>query len=208
MRIFLLILSLGAVSARAITFEEAAIAAFERGLPGRFFLDIRKDYGKGWIRIEGSDWARYYPSQNLIQVPLSMAKRSPKQWNALEWSQFYNELFHAWWDEVFQKRFQYENDRAYLRERLFRYDSTGDSRLAQEEGLSETVSSVVLLFANHVPVEKLIYKKDWSVSAVSHSEDLAKFHASAEDIYPSPGEYEMLLKWLFGTGRRPTTELK
>lgn len=208
MRTFLLVFSLAAVSAQAVTFEETAIAALERGLPGRFFLDIRKDYGKGWIRIEGSDWARYYPSQNLIQVPLSMIRRSPKEWSALEWSQFYNELFHAWWDEVFQKRSLYENDRTYLRARLFRYESTGDSRLAQEEGLSETVASVILLVANHIPIERLVYKKDWSVSAVSHSEGLAKFHASAEEIYPSPGEYELLLKWLFGTAVKPTTDLE
>ena len=184
-------------SAAGLTLESVYKAADHRRLPTRMFQEIQKYRGFSAIKIFKGDWPRYYPYYNQIELPARYFEKVPSEWGIDQWPNFYNELFHAWWDEVFLRESSYATTRKKLRTFLPNYVSAGNPELCQEEALSETTGAVILLLANNVAMDQLQYRIGWSIEAVNH-DDNPKFGSAASSTYPSKEEYGLLLGWLLG----------
>jgi hypothetical protein len=137
-----------------------------------------------------------------MYLPSKRFERKVSEWTGTIWADFYNELFHAWWNEVFLRESFYARTAELINCFLPRY-RVGNwlmAHIAQEEAYSETISSVILLLANKVSFERLYYQKEWTVVPVDHGESGGWFGFSKaqQNIYPSPQEYDILLRWLIG----------
>jgi len=187
-------------NAHGVTLREVSNAAKVRGLPMRFFREISAWNGWDRVTIGTSDAARYYPWSNRIELPESQTAKPPTHWGVIDWANFYNELFHAWWDNVFLPGEIYKPTRARLAILRKRYAIAcpDDPALAQEEAFSETTSALVLYLANKVPLSDLAYDTSRTVGAVGHGERPG-FSATADETYLSEEEYAMIFRWLTGT---------
>jgi hypothetical protein len=80
-----------------------------------------------------------------------------------------------------------------------RKDGVAGAIIAMEEGYSETVEALALLYLSGRKTRReLPYNKGLSVSPVSHSEQNDQYTDAAETTYPSEEEYQWLLDQLFG----------
>lgn len=76
-------------------------AALGKELPLRFFRELIQAQAN--VKVKEGSWPRYVPGSfggGTIEVPRAA---QPEQWTRGDWSNFYNELFHAWWGNVFMK---------------------------------------------------------------------------------------------------------
>lgn len=188
--------------AMGLTLAEIDSAAAKRNLPRRFFREIEVFEGLDTVSVKSSDAARYYPLWNQIDLPAEQYNRKPTKWKAIDWTLFYNELLHAWWDLVLEEQNMYAQTRARLSNLRARYAEAypRDPALAQEEAFSETTSFLIVFLANGTAPEKLPYRIGRTVAAVSH-DDRPGYSEAAESTYLSKTEYAMLFFWL--TGQNP-----
>lgn len=191
-------------------------AALAKGLPSPFFdqliaanawIDVKKTTGGPSYRpgiLTGG--TIYHPSVGTV----------PTKWTATDWSNFYNELFHAWWGNVFMKEARY----ASLRSRFpgnaaliskYRAAHPRNPKLALEEAWSETVASTLIIWYprpyfngegqllgyRNPELSAMAYKINHTVAPVSHS-DRPGFTPEAESIYPDEAEYAALFELMFG----------
>jgi hypothetical protein len=192
-------------------------AAQLKKLPANFFRELIAANASVVVRY--GDWPRYKPgifSGGTIYHPA--ADRAPTTWTNLDWSSFYNELFHAWWGNVFTKATKYQTIRAQIlteeRKRHYRQAHRTNPLLAQEEGYSETVASLMVMMyprynpslpdqRGYAPLSDYKYDTGRTVSAVSHG-DQPGYDPAAEYTYMNEFEYEVLFKIL--TDNVPPTE--
>jgi hypothetical protein len=203
-----------AVVANAL--EPYRVAAAAKGLPTPFFDQLIA--ANAWIDVKNTSGGPsyrpgiftggtiYHPS---VGTALSM-------WTASDWSNFYNELFHAWWGNVFMKEARY----GAMRDRFpsnpdllnkYRAAQPRDPKLAMEEAWSETVASVLIIWYprphydsdgrllgyRSPDLEKMAYKQNHTVAPVSHS-DRPGYTPAAENTYPDEYEYRALFQMMFG----------
>jgi hypothetical protein len=196
--------------------EPYRVAASSKGLPTPFFdqlisanawIDVKKtsggpSYKPGFF----TGGTIYHPA---VGTPLSV-------WTASDWSNFYNELFHAWWGNIFMKeaRFGAMRDRFPSNPDLlnkYRAANPRDPKLAMEEAWSETVASVLIIWYprpyfdsdgrllgyRSPDLVKMAYKVGHTVAPVSHS-DRPGYTPAAENTYPDEYEYGALFQMMFG----------
>ncbi|MEY4630523.1 MAG: hypothetical protein RIQ81_643 [Pseudomonadota bacterium] len=196
--------------------EPYRVAASAKGLPTPFFDELIAN--GAWIAVKStSGGPSYYPGiftggtiyHPSVGQPLSM-------WTASDWSLFYNELFHAWWGNVFMKsasysawRDRFPGNAALLNK--YRAAHPRDPRLAMEEAWSETAAFILmvwyprphfdtngnLLGYRAASLEQLAYRKDHTVAPVSHS-DRPGYTPAAESTYPDESEYAGLFQLMTG----------
>lgn len=182
----------------SMTLLEIKQAAVKRDLPITLFRDIEKYAGLDAVEIFEGEFALYRIYKNNIELPKVQFEKKPHTWVPVEWASFYNELFHAWWDLVFEEESIYQEIYSSLKEQYYdKYNKAFPSNpmVALEEAYSETASSVILLKANKV--KTLSYKINYTVASVGHS-DRPGYTPEAEKIYPSRLEYSYLFKWVTG----------
>ncbi len=211
--IFALCLSSSAL-AHALSPHQAAAAA--KGLPTKLIDEIIT-VNADVVVAYTSDGPHYVPgwmSGGTIYLP--SANVPPSEWRRGDWSDFYNECFSAWWGNVFMRNNTYRAQRDALRgdtglRAKYAAAHPRDPWLAQEEGYSETMASVITIayprlvyneetgtYDPHpVPYEDLGYRIGWTVAAVGHS-DRPGYTPAAEETYPDAGEYDSLMRWAFG----------
>jgi hypothetical protein len=171
-----------------------------------------------WISVKsttgGAQYRKGIISGGTIYFPF--ASQPVASLRTTEFSNFYNELFHAWWDQMFLKEDKYKEERNKLLknkelENKYRRAHPRDPHRAQEEAYSETVATLIIYARGtmrqdpstgqliRVPpdLSKLYYNKLKTVSPVSHS-DVPGFTSEAENIYPDQEEYSWIFEKLFG----------
>ncbi|NOX55752.1 MAG: hypothetical protein GXP27_15185 [Planctomycetes bacterium] len=186
-------------AARRLTLESVRAAAADKELPTRLFDEVLR-YHDSSVEIVCGKSPSYSRLSNTIFIPKNMYDESPSRWLPSEWGQFYNELFHAWWDIVFEEqRPCREEHQKLIQNYVSKYRKANQwfPEHAQEEAYSETVHSVITSWAGYHTWDRLKYLRDDTVMPVSHSR-LIGFSTEAEAIYPDRAEYERLLRWLFG----------
>ncbi len=189
--------------------------AKKRGFPTLFFDELKAR--NAWIVVKntsgGAQYRRGMISGGTIYVP--SAEKELEKWTSVDFSNFYNELFHAWWDKVFLVDKKYESERQKLfgdknREEKYNRAFPGDPRRAQEEAYSETVATLMIYIAGRryvdpktqrvkekpLDLNQLYYRTDFSVSPVSHS-DVPGYTEASENIYPDEEEYDWLFEKMF-----------
>lgn len=180
-------------------------AAQAKQLPANYFRDLIAANAK--IDIKYADWPSYKPgwfSGGTIYHPA--AKTALSAWTSMDWSSFYNELFHAWWGNVFTKSAKYQNQRSQLlteeRKSFYRQANPNNPLLAQEEGYSETISTLMVYMRplynpampnqhGFMPLSEYKYNTGKTVSPVSHG-DRPGFTPAAETTYLNPFEYSVI----------------
>jgi hypothetical protein len=181
-------------------------AAQAKKLPTNYFRDIISI--RGAVSLRYADWPRYQPRGGGGTIYHPKVGRPFSEWKALDWSSFYNELFHAWWGTVFTKSSKYAADRAALltseRRAHYRKANPRNALLAQEEAYSETMSSLALFYypkynphaASRIGYLKLDfyeYNTNKTVSAVGHS-DRPGYTPAAETTFPNRAEYAIIFR--------------
>lgn len=184
-------------------------AAQAKLLPANFFRELI--LANASVSVRYGDWPRYKPgifSGGTIYHPA--ADRAPTTWTNLDWSSFYNELFHAWWGNVFLKQAKYQTIRSQIftaeRDSHYRQAHRTNPRLAQEEGYSETVASLMVMMyprynpsfpsqRGYAPLADYRYDTGRTVSAVSHG-DQPGYDPAAETTYMNDFEYQILFRIL------------
>lgn len=180
-------------------------AAASRELPLRFFRELIQ--AKSAVSVVEGSWPSYRPGYfygGTIYMPSSA---TPDAWSRLEWSSFYNELFHAWYGLVFKKQDLFAATRAQVQteERMAHYRKAhpSDPELAQEEAWSETVAAIMIELTpvkmndkwKYPDIANMKYAVGRTVSPVSHS-DRPGYTPAAEETYPAEWEYAILFKLL------------
>jgi hypothetical protein len=88
-------------------------ASRAKQLPANYFRELIG--ANSDVVVKYADWPRYQPgwfSGGTIYHP---AFNKPLEtWGSSDWSTFYNELFHAWWGNVFMKASKYATIRGQL----------------------------------------------------------------------------------------------
>lgn len=182
-------------------------AAQGKLLPGNFFRELIAVNSS--IAIKYGDWPRYQPgffSGGTIYHPAVGKELST--WNNMDWSSFYNELFHAWWGNVFTKAAKYQTTRSQIlteeRKQHYRQAHRTNPLLAQEEGYSETIASLMIMMyprynpslpaqRGYAPLADYKYDTGKTVSAVSHGEQPG-YDPAAEWTYMNEFEYSLLFQ--------------
>lgn len=184
-------------------------AAKQKKLALNYFRDLIGTNAK--IAIRHGDWPKYQPgifSGGTIYHPA--VGKSFDQWNRLDWSSFYNELFHAWWGSSFTKSSKYADARNALltseRRQHYRRAHPRNPLLAQEEAYSETIATLMIYAypqynpegpeSRYFNLPFFVYQKNKTVAAVSHS-DRPGFTPEAETTYPNIEEYRVMFRLLF-----------
>ena len=184
-------------------------AARARKLPLRFFIDLIES--KANVKVvhhSGLPSFRKYPFLPM-RIYMNLNNTELDRWTNGKWANFYNELFHAWWDNNFLKDSKY----AFYRKKLLRNEylpryreaHPREPRLAQEEGYSETIAAIVLLMGpqynpnlpskyGYIPHARFYYRKGYTVNAVDH-EDRPGYRREATKTYLNHKEYRVLF-WL------------
>ena len=181
-------------------------AAAARELPLGYFREIIEN--NAGVSVGEGNWPTYQPgifSGGTIYMPSSS---DPTSWSRIQWSSFYNELFHAWFGNVFTKlpRYQSTWNSIWTPERSEHYSKANpsDPKLAQEEAWSETVMTVMIDLApvrwpegsmKYPKFENFVYSIGRTVAAVSHSERPG-YTPEAETTYPASWEYDILFQSL------------
>ncbi len=177
-----------------------SIEVKRKGLPAVFFKDIQQFRHWHTLRIQPGQHDSYLPWSKSIILNESQFYRTASEWASRDWADFYNELFHAWWDLIFSRepihRDLYQSLTTTYREK-YRRAHPSNPILAQEEAYSETVSAISLLIAGSVSVNRLYYRLNFTVEPVGHSENPG-FTELAEEIYPDSSEYTHIFFWLVG----------
>ncbi len=184
-------------------------AASYKKLPTRFFRELIKAGSS--IAVKKSKWPKYKPGifyGGTIYHPA--VGKSLNSWNRMDWQSFYNELFHAWWQHVFDKSSLYTREKSLLQSSSLKLKykrAHKDHWLAQEEAYSETVAALmVYLYPMYRPNHgaKVYFKKSFfiydrskTVAPVGHSER-GGYSPEAARIYPNPSEYRRVFLWLTG----------
>lgn len=208
-------------TASAHVFDRYISAARARFLPTKILQEVVAANASIAIKSTsgGPSYKPGYFYGGTIYLPY--AKKAPSKWTTIEWTNFYNEAFHAWWGTVFVKNAKYKSLKSRLFSdtmlmRKYKRANPRSPKLAMEEGYSETVASTILLAnprirvdpdtGRHVRVpykyETLYYKKGQTISAVSHS-DRPGYTAAAENIYPDEREFNYITNWIFGKDAPP-----
>ncbi len=182
-------------------------AAQAKLLPANFFRELISTNSDVFVKY--GDWPRYQPgffSGGTIYHPA--VGKALSTWNNSDWSSFYNELFHAWWGNVFTKATEYQTTRSQIltaeRKEHYRQAHHTDPLLAQEEGYSETISSLMILMyprynpslpsqRGYAPLSEYKYDTGKTVSAVSHG-DQPGYDPAAEWTYMNEFEYSVLFQ--------------
>jgi len=185
------------------TIESIREAAKKKGLPTKLFDELAGK-GKGEspsaIVITGGIAPSYGGIfSNKITLPESQYEKPAAERDKAQWSTFYNELFHAWWDNVFEESIYYnkEYDRLVTKgfyEEIYK-PANDDWAKAMEEAYSETVGAMIMA---KLGGRSTHYDLNYTVEAVGHS-DRPGYNPEAEDIYPGKWEYRDLHIWVFGT---------
>jgi hypothetical protein len=186
-----------------MTYMKAAAA---RELPLRFFRELIEENAS--VTVTEGSWPTYQPgyfSGGTIYMPSSASASS---WTRMQWSSFYNELFHAWFGNIFTKlpRYQATRNLIWTAERFAHYSKANpsDPKLAQEEAWSETVMTLMIDLSptrlpegsiNYPKLESFVYSIGRTVAPVSHSERPG-YTPEAETTYPAPWEYDILFQIL------------
>lgn len=189
--------------------------AKNRNLPTRFFEDLFEV--DAWIAVRSTEGGPHYqPGYWSGGTIYLQSVSSPVQnWKALDFTNFYNELFHAWWGNAFLRNPRFEAERKKLfsnleRSNKYRRANPSNPSLAQEEAYSETVAALIMLVypwpsidpqtkqptTKPTPWEQLSYKINTTVAAVSHG-DRPGFTEEAEETYPDEEEYNWLFQKMF-----------
>ncbi len=189
------------------------VVAKQKKLPTNLFRDlIRANSG---VKLSQGDWPSYQPggafSGGTIRHP-AIAEQ-PASWKRIDWASFYNELFHAWWQDVFMKSGTYSSERSQLltseRSKFYRQAHPRNPRLAQEEAYSETINTLMFYTSPQYNPETseqdrfyalnfFVYNKNRTVSPVSHS-DRPGFTSAAEQTFPAEWEWKIVFKMIFGS---------
>ena len=184
------------------------VAAKAKSLPTNYFRDLIS--GRKSVNLRYGDWPRYQPGSASGTIYHPMVGKPFSEWRSLDWSSFYNELYHAWWGLAFTSSSKYAADRSSLltaeRQTHYRRAHPTDPRLAQEEAYSETVAVLMIyLYPRYAPslpsqkgfssLSEFVYNKGKTVSPVSHS-DRPGFTPEAENTYPNEFEYGVVLRQL------------
>ncbi len=185
------------------------VAAQAKQLPTNYFRDLIS--ARANIGLRYADWPRYQPGGGTSGTIYHPKVGKPfSQWTGMDWSSFYNELYHAWWGTVFTKSTKYAADRSALltSERRSHYQRAHprDPLLAQEEAYSETVATLMMyLTPKYHPelpnntgfyeLSTFLYHTGKTVAPVSHSERPG-FTPEAENTYPNRAEYAVVFRQL------------
>ncbi len=182
-------------------------AAQAKLLPGNYFRELISSNSN--VIVKYGDWPRYQPgffSGGTIYHPA--ANKALSTWGNLDWSSFYNELFHAWWGNVFMKATKYQSTRTQIltteRKEHYRQAHRTDPLLAQEEGYSETIASLMIMMyprynpqfpsqRGYAPLSEYKYDTGKTVAAVSHGEQPG-YDPAAEWTYMNEFEYSVLFQ--------------
>jgi hypothetical protein len=185
------------------------MAAKAKSMPTNYFRELIR--ANSSIALRYGEWPSYKPGWTgggTIYHP--GIGRAASTWNSSDWSSFYNELFHAWWGNVFMKQAGYQSIRGQIltaeRKQHYRRAHPSDPLLAQEEAYSETVATLmVYLYPRYNPnfpgnrgftaLSDLKYDTGRTVSPVSHGEQPG-YTPEAENTYPNPLEYKLMFQIL------------
>lgn len=158
--------------------------ASKKQMPVKMFCELMRVGAK--VKIKMGEWHQYYQGtiyqSPTIQVGIQDSKKfnSPDTWQAFTWNSFYNELFHAFWDQVFLKDRKYKSDRDWMLSKRnlepYRAAISRKYQIALEEGLSETVANWISVInrsdgrggIKFTPKEYYRYYPSHTVAAVSH----------------------------------------
>jgi hypothetical protein len=184
------------------------VAAQEKKLPTNYFRDIIA--ARGNVRVRYGEWPSFQPSSGGGTISHPKVGQPFSEWRSLDWSSFYNELYHAWWASVFTRSANYAADRTALltneRKVHYRRAHPSDPLLAQEEAYSETIATLmVYLYPRYNPqsasgvgygeLTDYPYNQNRTVSPVSHS-DRPGYTPEAETTFPNPAEYAVIFRQL------------
>lgn len=204
------------------SFQQVEMAAQAKHLPTKMVHELIDSGAR--VSIKSTTGSPHYQPGTFgggtIYLPFASTPLS--EWKNGEWSNFYNELFSAWWGNVFVKASMYASDRNILLndaglKAKYRRACPSDARLAQEEGYSETVAAVLTWAYPRIQYDPstgetkyldvdyntLYYRKGVTVAAVGHS-DRPGYTPEAENTYLDEREYDYLMRWVFG---RPAPEI-
>jgi hypothetical protein len=180
-------------------------AAVAKELPVRYFRELIA--ANAAVVVSEGNWPSYKPGLFAGGTIYIQSASNPSAWTRNEWSSFYNELFHAWFGNIFMKSGVYASVRALIKteERRQHYVQAypSDPWLAQEEAWSETVGTLMITLApfnfgngfKYVSMADCAYAIDRTVAPVSHS-DRPGYTPEAETTYPSAWEYNILFETL------------
>ena len=182
-------------------------AAKAKHLPLNYFRDLIADGAR--LKIRYADWPRYQPGWTGATLYHPMIGKNFSEWKRMDWASFYNELFHAWWGQVFQKEARFATDRRSLltreRKQHYRKAHPRDPLLAQEEAYSESIATLMIyLYPQYNPdgpegryyaLSFYTYNRGRTVSPVSHSEQPG-YTPEAENTYPNAAEYRVFFRQL------------
>jgi hypothetical protein len=184
-------------------------AAQAKLLPANYFRDLIAANAN--IDIKYADWPRYQPGwSNGGTIYHPAVNKSLASWTTNDWSGFYNELFHAWWGNVFTKAAKYSVQRNQLltNERRSHYRRANPSKplLAQEEAYSETIATLMIYMhpkynpnlpnqRGYMALSDYKYAIGKTVSPVSHGEQPG-YTPEAESTYPNEMEYAIIFQLL------------
>ena len=94
-------------------FRKIRDAAAVKGLPTRMFNQILAKYsGNKAPQVSGasSPYYRDVYDANTIYIRYGQFNSQPSKWSAADWANFYNELFHAWYDIVGEEDPEFHGD--------------------------------------------------------------------------------------------------
>ncbi len=184
------------------------VAAQAKNLPSNYFRDIIA--ARGNVRVRYGDWPSFQPSSGGGTISHPKVGKPFSEWGSLDWSSFYNELYHAWWASVFTRSTNYAADRTTLltaeRKTHYRRAHPTNPLLAQEEAYSETIATLMIYlyprynpqFPAGVGYAELVdfpYNQNRTVSPVSHS-DRPGYTPEAETTFPNTAEYAVIFRQL------------
>ena len=192
------------------------LSAKAKNLPSNYFRDIIA--ARGNVRVRFGDWPSFQPSSGGGTISHPKVGKPFTQWGSLDWSSFYNELYHAWWASVFTRSANYAGDRTALltpeRKAHYRRAHPSNPLLAQEEAYSESIAAVMIYlyprFSPQFPggvgfaeLAEFPYNQNRTVAPVSHS-DRPGYTSEAENTFPNIAEYAVIFRQL--TDSTPPTQ--
>lgn len=177
--------------------------SLSRNLPGTFFLDLFA--ADAWIEIKPTQSGPHYQPGYITGGTIyhDAVGTQLSDWKRNDFASFYNELFHAWWGNVFLRSATLAKERSQLLndpnlKAKYRKANPSSPELAQEEAYSETVSFLIFQVyrGSITDLEKLYYQPNVTVAPVSHS-DRPGYTMEAESIFPDEREFDWLFQKLF-----------
>ena len=184
------------------------VAAQDKKLPTNYFRDIIA--ARANVRVRYAEWPSFQPGSGGGTISHPKVGQPFSEWRSLDWSSFYNELYHAWWASVFTRSASYAADRTAIltteRKAHYRRAHPSDPLLAQEEAYSETIATLMIYMyprynpqsTSGVGYAELIdypYNQNRTVSPVSHS-DRPGYTPEAETTFPNTAEYAVIFRQL------------